>query len=46
MVGVGGAEQVAGGGSVVYRAILSIEGIPTQIVYGLANIANAKFKVA
>ena len=46
MVGVGGAGHVAGGGGVVYQAILGIEGIPTRIVHGLANVADAKFEVA
>ena len=51
VVGVSGAGHLASGGSgigsdIVYRAIPSIEGIPTRIVYGLAIVADAKFKVA
>ena len=51
VVGVGGAGHLAGGGGgigsdIVYQAIPSIEGIPTQIVHGLAIVADAKFEVA
>jgi len=51
VVGVSGAGHLAGGGGgigsdIVYRAIPSIEGIPTRIVHGLAIVADAKFEVA
>ena len=53
VVGVGSAghRDVAGSGGgigdgVVFRAILSIEGIPARIVHGLAIVADAEFEVA
>jgi len=50
VVGVSSAGHIGGGGgiggSVVYRAILGIEGIPTRVVQGLAIVTDAEFKVA
>ena len=51
VVGVSSTGHLAGGGSgigsdIMYRAIPSIEGIPTQIVHGLAIVADTKFEVA